>query len=66
MKKDVVKDEVLKELSFNEILKERVLINQDLFEKDELTNINENAILYKKIYLIGLLDGRYIYGKNLQ
>lgn len=66
MKKDVVKDEVLKDLNFAKILEERIHINKNLFTEDELTNINKNASIYKKIYLIGLSDGREIYGKNLQ
>lgn len=66
MKKNVVKDVVLKELNFAKILEERIYINKNLFTKNELTNINKNASIYKKIYLIGLSDGREIYGKNLQ
>ena len=58
------KDEVLKELNFAKILEERIHINKNLFTKNELTNINKNASIYKKIYLIGLSDGREIYGKN--
>lgn len=64
MEKNVVKEEVLKELNFAKILEERIYMNKDLFTKEELTNINENASIYKKIYLIGLSDGREIYGKN--
>ena len=60
------KDEVLKELNFAKILEKRIHINKSLFIEDELTNINKNASIYKKIYLIGLSDGREIYGKNLQ
>lgn len=47
-------------------LEERIEQNRDLFTKDELIIIDKNDIITIKIYLLGLIDGREIYGKKLQ
>lgn len=47
-------------------LEERIEQNRNLFTKDELIIIDKNDIITIKIYLLGLIDGREIYGKKLQ
>ena len=46
-----------------EILKQRIKENEELFSKEELKTIENNIILTKKIYIIGLINGKQIYGK---
>lgn len=49
-----------------EIVRERIKENEDLFTKKELEIIEKNFSTVKKIYLLGLINGREIYGKILQ
>ena len=44
-----------------EIVKERVKENEKLFTKKELNFIKDNSKIIKKIYLLGLINGREIY-----
>lgn len=44
-----------------EIVKERVKENQELFTEEEIKYIKKNIKTIKKIYLIGLINGRQIY-----
>lgn len=48
------------------IVKERIKENEKLFTMEELKIIKDNAKIVKKIYLIGLVNGKQIYGNNLQ
>lgn len=43
------------------ILKERIEENEELFNKKELSLLNNNIKTIKKIYLMGLINGRNIY-----
>ncbi len=52
MEKDVVE----------EIVKERVKENERLFSEKELKLIRNNSRIFTKIYLLGLINGRDIYG----
>ena len=49
-----------------EILKEIVEENKALFLEEELKLIKNNVKMVKKIYLLGLINAREIYGKSLQ
>lgn len=44
-----------------EILKERIKENKNLFSEEELTLLNNNVKFIKKIYLLGVVNGRNIY-----
>ncbi|MCI8273450.1 MAG: hypothetical protein HFJ55_05155 [Clostridia bacterium] len=48
----------MKDVILNEILEERINENKDIFADKELKTINCNDIIIKKIYLLGLLDGK--------
>lgn len=50
----------------DEIIEERIKENKELFAEKELKYMSDNFDLVKKIYLLGLINGREIYGKNLQ
>ena len=39
-----------------DILKERIEENKELFSKEELTLLNNNVNIIKKIYLLGAID----------
>lgn len=56
---DVV-NEIIK---IEKIVEERIEENQKLFNEEELKIIKNNVNIIKKVYLIGLLNGRQIYGK---
>ena len=60
---DVVENEII---NAKRNLEERIEQNRDLFTKDELIIIDKNDIITIKIYLLGLIDEREIYGKKLQ
>lgn len=49
-----------------EIMKERIEENKNLFSERELDFINNNMDIVKKIYCIGYYNSREIYGKKLQ
>lgn len=63
MENDVVENEII---NAKRNLEERIEQNRGLFTKDELIIIDKNDIITLKIYLLGLIDGREIYGKKLQ
>ena len=44
-----------------EIVKERVKENEKLFTEEELNFIKNNSKIIKKIYLLGLINGKSIY-----
>ena len=39
-----------------EIVRERIKENEELFSKEELQIIEKNSLLIEKIYLLGVLD----------
>lgn len=43
------------------ILKGRIEENENLFSKDEINLFNDNIKSIKKIYLLGVVNGRNIY-----
>jgi len=50
-------------MELEEIVKERIKENEKLFSKEELKTIENNIILTKKVYMIGLVNGKQIYGE---
>lgn len=48
----------MKKITLEEFIKERVKENKELFSKKELTNIEENIILIKKIYILALINSK--------
>lgn len=50
-------------MELEEIVKERIKENEKLFSKEELETIENNIILTKKVYMIGLVNEKQIYGK---
>lgn len=48
----------------DEIIEERIKENKELFKEEELKCMANNFDLVKKIYLLGLINGREIYIKN--
>lgn len=50
-------------MELEEIVKERIKENEKLFSEEELETIENNIILTKKVYMIGLVNGKQIYGK---
>lgn len=50
-------------MELEEIVKERIKENEKLFSKEELETIENNIILTKKVYMIGLVNGKQTYGK---
>ena len=53
-------------MGLEEIIEEIILENEELFNKEELLMINSNLKVIKKIYLLGLINGKQIYGEKLQ
>lgn len=53
-------------MGLEEIIDEIILENEELFNKEELLMINSNLKVIKKIYLLGLINGKQIYGEKLQ
>ena len=51
-------------MELEEIIDEIILENEELFNKEELLMINSKLKVIKKIYLLGLINGKQIYGKN--
>ena len=49
-----------------EIVKERIRENKELFNKDENNILEGNINLAKKMYILGFINARNIYGNNLQ
>lgn len=56
-----MKKESTNEICIKKILKERIKENQKLFNKYEIKVINNNFKIAKKIYLLGVVNGRDIY-----
>lgn len=46
--------------NLNEFVQKRVEENEKLFTKDELKLIRDNKTIFKKIYLLGLVDSKEI------
>lgn len=53
-------------MELEEVLKERIFENEELFSKNELSIMNSNIKIMKKIYLLGLINGKQAYGKKIQ
>ena len=53
-------------MKMEEVTKDIINNNKELFNENELDIISKNTEFAKKIFLLGLLSGREIYGKNLQ
>lgn len=53
-------------MRLEETIDEIILENEELFNKEELLMINSNLKVIKKIYLLGLINGKQIYGEKLQ
>lgn len=51
----------MEEKSVQEIVRKRVQENQNLFTKEELEFIEGNMKLMKKMYMLGLKNGKDIY-----
>lgn len=49
-----------------EIVKERIKENKALFNNREYNILEENINLAKKMYILGFINARSIYGNNLQ
>ncbi len=56
----------MKENIVGEIVKERIKENKELFDKKEYSMLEENINLAKKMYILGFINAKSIYGKNLQ
>lgn len=48
------------------IVKKRIEENKELFSLEEHSIIENNINLTKKIYILGFINARDIYGNNLQ
>ena len=53
-------------MGLEETIDEIILENEELFNKEELLMINSNLKVIKKIYLLGLINGKQIYAEKLQ
>ncbi|MCI8411914.1 MAG: hypothetical protein HFJ40_05740 [Clostridia bacterium] len=51
---------VVKNVTLNNFIKERIKDNEVLFNKQEYDIINNNSDLIKKIYILGVKDGKEI------
>ena len=49
-----------------EIVRERIRENKELFNKDEYNILEGNINLAKKMYILGFINARNTYGNNLQ
>ncbi len=49
-----------------EIVRERIKENRTLFNNEEYNILEENINLVKKMYILGFINARSIYGNNLQ
>lgn len=52
-------------MELEEYVKERIKENEKLFSKEDLEIINSSIKVVKKIYLMGLINGRNIYSWKL-
>lgn len=55
----------MKENIVEEIVKERIKENKELFNKDEYNILEGNINLAKKMYILGFINAREIYKTNL-
>lgn len=55
---------VVKNVTLNNFIKERIKDNEVLFNKQEYDIINNNSDLIKKIYILGVKDGKEIQKNN--
>ena len=46
------------------LIKQRIEENKKIFNEEELTFFYKNVNIIYKIYLLGLIDAKQIYGKN--
>lgn len=51
---------VVKNVTLNNFVKERIKENGGLFSKQECDIINNNSSLIRKIYILGVKDGKEI------
>lgn len=56
----------MEENIIEEIVKERIKENKELFSKEEYNILKGNINLAKKMYILGFMNARNIYGNNLQ
>lgn len=56
----------MEEKIVEEIVKERIEENKELFSLEEHSIIENNINLIKKIYILGFINAKNIYGNNLQ
>lgn len=49
------------EIILDNFVKEKIEENEELFLKEEIELVKNNVSTVKKIYLLGLIDGREIY-----
>lgn len=59
VEKNFVENEVMNELNIDDFINERIKENKALFTKEELEIIKNNIKLTNKIYLFGILDGKF-------
>ena len=53
-------------ITLEEIVREKIKENEQLFSEEELNIINHNLKMTKKIYLLAIINGKQIYGNHLQ
>jgi hypothetical protein len=46
------------------IIEDRIIENKEMFNRKEIELLLSNFNATKKVYLIGLINGKQIYGKN--
>lgn len=46
------------------IIEDRIIENKEMFNRKEIELLLRNFNATKKVYLIGLINGKQIYGKN--
>lgn len=51
----------MKEEKLEDFIKERIYENKEMFSENELTKIDENIILIKKIYILSLKNAGNIF-----
>ena len=64
MTKKVEKNTEENEIILEEIIKERIEENKNLFSKQELEVAKNNISLIKKMYLLGMINGKEIYSSK--
>ena len=51
----------MKKMKLEDFIRKRIFENRKMFSKKELTKIDENIILIKKIYILALKDSLNMY-----